>query len=139
MAALMKHRHIGGMGRHHRPHATSSDLRGEGRGRRHGRPRDTSAFEQDGHRHLAPEDGRGRDHSAGRGRFRAGGRPDAGPGRSGRFAARGSKTLPASVLEAMETLGLAMRLRLRQGSLDTDSVARIAAALDDAARAVTQA
>src|SRR5690606_38514413 len=43
---------------------------------------------------------------------------------------------PPPVVRAMENLKLAMRLRMRQGPLDEETVERMAAALDAAARAV---
>jgi DNA-binding PadR family transcriptional regulator len=51
-------------------------------------------------------------------------------------AAEPGKTLPPSIVRAMENLKLALKLRLKQGLVDQDSAARIAAALDEAARNV---
>lgn len=50
--------------------------------------------------------------------------------------ADGRAAVPAPVIRAMENLKLAMRLRLRQGSIDDEAAERIAAALDEAARTV---
>jgi DNA-binding PadR family transcriptional regulator len=44
--------------------------------------------------------------------------------------------VPAPVIRGMENLKMALRLRLRQGSLDQSTVESIAAALDAAAQAV---
>lgn len=46
---------------------------------------------------------------------------------------------PAPVIRAMENLKIALRLRLREGSLDETAIEAIAAALDDAARSVEKA
>jgi DNA-binding PadR family transcriptional regulator len=43
---------------------------------------------------------------------------------------------PPPVMRAMENLKTAMRLRMRQGSMDEDTIRKIAAALDAAAQAV---
>lgn len=57
-----------------------------------------------------------------------------GPGGEG-----GRPPMPAPVLRAMENLKLAMRLRLREGPLDSAAADQIAAALDAAAGAVERA
>lgn len=44
--------------------------------------------------------------------------------------------IPAPVVRGMENLKLALRLRLRRGAVEGDAANAIAAALDDAARAV---
>ena len=49
---------------------------------------------------------------------------------------RASEGVPAPVVRGMENLKLALRLRLRQGPIDTDAAQTIAAALDAAAQTV---
>ncbi|MBO1324659.1 PadR family transcriptional regulator [Acetobacter sp. TBRC 12305] len=51
----------------------------------------------------------------------------------------GGRNTSAPVVRAMENLKTALRLRLRNASLDLQAEARIAAVLDDAARAIEQA
>ncbi|NWG23061.1 MAG: PadR family transcriptional regulator [Pseudorhodoplanes sp.] len=53
-----------------------------------------------------------------------------------RAGAEGAERVPAPVVRAMENLKLAMRLRLKRGSLDQAAAEHIAAALDAAAQAV---
>ena len=50
--------------------------------------------------------------------------------------AEGGDAVPAPVIRAMENLKLAMRLRLRRGSIDQAAAETIAAALDAAVQAV---
>jgi len=57
--------------------------------------------------------------------------------RAGRAAAEGGRdAVTPSMIRAMENLKLALRLRLRDGPVDPETADRIAAALDDAARAI---
>lgn len=56
--------------------------------------------------------------------------------RLGAAEADGPPRVPPSVVRAMENLKVAMRLRLRQGPLDDEAAAKIAAALDAAAQSV---
>ncbi len=57
-------------------------------------------------------------------------------GSGSEMGSRGRKDLPPQVLRAMESLKLAMRLRLRRGPLDEEAADRIAAALDQAVQIV---
>jgi DNA-binding PadR family transcriptional regulator len=50
--------------------------------------------------------------------------------------ADGSDRVPAPVVRAMENLKMAMRLRLRQGPINPEAAATIAAVLDEAAKTV---
>ncbi|MBV1822772.1 PadR family transcriptional regulator [Komagataeibacter oboediens] len=50
----------------------------------------------------------------------------------------GRKDVPMPVMRGMENLRTALRLRLRNGGLDTEAEEKIAALLDDAARAIGQ-
>ncbi len=50
----------------------------------------------------------------------------------------GRKNVPMPVMRGMENLRTALRLRLRNGGLDTEAEEKIAAMLDDAARAIGQ-
>ena len=56
--------------------------------------------------------------------------------RTGAGGADGAVSVPAPVIRAMENLKVAMRLRLRRGSIDQTAAEAIAAALDTAAMAV---
>jgi len=56
--------------------------------------------------------------------------------RTGPAGTEGGDAVPAPVVRAMENLKLAMRLRLRRGSLDQAAAESIAAALDAAAQTV---
>lgn len=56
--------------------------------------------------------------------------------RAGRRGPHGRHAAPASLIRAMENLKLALRLRMRGGPVDAETADRMAAAIDEAARAV---
>lgn len=56
--------------------------------------------------------------------------------RAARRGPQGRDAAPASLIRAMENLKLALRLRLRGGPVDPETADRMAAAIDEAARAV---
>ena len=57
-------------------------------------------------------------------------------GRASEDGAEGGERVPAQVVRAMENLRLAMRLRLRRGSIDPATAEKLAAVLDAAAQTV---
>jgi DNA-binding PadR family transcriptional regulator len=65
----------------------------------------------------------------------------AGEGNEGGGFARGGRWagVPVGIVRGMENLKLALRLRIRGGTLDEAAAERIAAALDEAARAIEKA
>lgn len=59
-------------------------------------------------------------------------------GRENREGAGGRRSMSMPVMRAMENLKTALRMRLRNGGLNTENEEKIAAILDDAARALGQ-